>query len=151
VTREYVADADCRWRGGSSATGNEGTCTNAYPLPVEPPGMVTVEELEERLTDRLMAHGIYVQSVVEEGGALHVEYETVAPGDGVPGREVGRVINRLRDAREEGWEPTDVHGWVSDEDGTERGTWHAEEGWFHALAEGYISETDFSTLVLSTI
>lgn len=113
--------------------------------------MVTVAELDDRLTDRLMAHGIYVESVVEEGDALHVEYETVKPGESVPHREVGRICNRLREAREDGWEPTDVHGWVFDEDGTERGSWHADAGWFHALAEGYISETDFSTLVLSTI
>lgn len=112
---------------------------------------LTVAELEERLADQLMAHGIYVQTVEEHDGALHVEYETAAQGESVPHREVGRVLNQLREAREEGWEPTEVHGWVFDVDGGERGSWHAKEGWFHALAEGYLTETDFSTLVLTTI
>ncbi|MFB6172641.1 MAG: hypothetical protein ABEJ23_08920 [Haloarculaceae archaeon] len=112
-------------------------------------------DLDERF-DRLMGQGVYVTDVAYEDGALHVGHETVAP-EGVPGREVGRILAVLLDAREDGWEPTDVRGWVFDADaGSEgdrerRGTWRAEAGWFHALSEGYLSETDFSTLVLSTI
>lgn len=113
-------------------------------------GLAT-DELADRLENRLMAHGIYVEHVGEHEGALHVEYETASGGESVPHREVGRVVNELREAREDGWEPTDVHGWVEDVDGGERGSWHAKEGWFHALAEGYLTETDFSTLVLASI
>lgn len=112
------------------------------------------EDLADRF-DRLMGQGVYVTDVAYEDGALHVGHETVAP-QGVPGREVGRVLEVLISAREDGWEPTDVHGWVFDADtggeGRERrGSWRAKEGWFHALANGNLSETDFSTLVLSTL
>lgn len=110
--------------------------------------------LAERF-DRLMGQGVYITDVAYEDGTLHVAHETLAP-EGVPGREVGRVLEVLLDARADGWEPTDVHGWVYDADGDDgsrdrRGSWRAKEGWFHAFAEGYLSETDFSTLVLSTI
>lgn len=111
------------------------------------------DDLAERF-DRLMGQGVYVTDVAYEDGALHVAHETLAP-EGVPGREVGRVLEVLIAARGDGWEPTDVHGWVYDADATgsrdPRGSWRAKEGWFHAFAEGHLSETDFSTLVLSTI
>jgi len=112
-------------------------------------------DLEERF-ERLMGQGIYVTDVSHEDGALHVGHETVA-AEGVPGREAGRILDVLVEAHREGeWEPTDVHGWVFEAsegaaDREQRGTWRAEKGWFHALEDGTISETDFSTLVLSTI
>lgn len=112
-------------------------------------------EIAERF-ERLMGQGIYVTDVTEEDGTLHVGHETVAKS-GVPGREAGRILDVLVEAHQDDeWEPTDVHGWVfeaseDDEERDQRGTWRADEGWFHALANGNISETDFSTLVLSTI
>jgi hypothetical protein len=44
-----------------------------------------------------------------------------------------------------------VHARVVGLDGDERGSWHAKAGWFRALANGTIAETDFSTLVLRTV
>lgn len=126
------------------------------------------DDLVDRF-DRLMGQGVYVTDIAYEDGALHVGHETLA-AEGVPGREVGRILEVLLEARADGWEPTDVRGWVydADTDGEDRASgdvergrggatreprcsWRADEGWFHALAEGYLSETDFSTLVLSTI
>jgi len=110
------------------------------------------EEFARLLEDRLMSHGVYVTDYTREEETLHVRYETADGGEGVPKNEVGRLLNVLLDAREDGWEPTDLKGWVYDiDDDDPRGTWEAREGWIHALEEGYISETDFSTLVLSTV
>lgn len=115
-------------------------------------------DLEGRF-DRLMGQGVYVTDVTVEGGVLHVGHETLAER-GVPKREAGRILDVLVEAHQQGeWEPTEVRGWVFEadtegagDDGREqRGTWRAEPGWFRALANGNLSETDFSTLVVSTI
>ena len=113
--------------------------------------MVTDEELHDRLEERLMSHGIYVTDFAVNDDGLHVKYQTAAQGESVPHREVGRVLNVLLDAREDGWGPTDVHGWVTDLDDDERGSWRAEAGWMRALENENLSETDFSQLVLRTI
>jgi hypothetical protein len=111
-------------------------------------------DLHERLEDLLMGEGIYVTNFARRDGDIHIGYETTA-SEGIPHREIGRILTVLIEAREDGWEPCDVHGWVYDLDRSEgakpRGHWEAREGWFHALAEGDLSETDFSTLVLSTV
>ena len=118
---------------------------------------VSDEELAERLENRLMSHGVYVVDYTESEGQLHVAYETTSGGEGVARNEIGRLLNVLLDAREEGWEPRDVNAWVYDiekgdiSDRDPRGRWETREGWFHALEEGYLSETDFSALVLSTV
>ncbi|MFC7229077.1 hypothetical protein N0B31_16860 [Salinirubellus salinus] len=118
---------------------------------------VSDDELAERLEERLMSHGVYVVDYTESEGALHVAYETATKGEGVAKSEIGRLLNVLLDAREDGWEPRDVNAWVYDiEDGPvsdrdPKGRWEAREGWLYALEEGYLSETDFSTLVLSTV
>lgn len=113
------------------------------------------EELAEQLEQRLMSQGVYVNNYTRKDGVLHIGYETATGGEGVPKNEIGRLLNVLLDAREEGWEPSDVHAWVYDIEGEEdenpRGHWEAREGWMHALEAGHISETDFSTLVLSTV
>lgn len=119
-----------------------------------------------------MSQGIYVTDCTRTEGTLHVGYETMAPGEGVPQKEVGQLLNALLDLggvdtperdsvaafeRAGQWEPEDVQVWVfegageADEDRPQRGRFEVREGWFHALAVGYLSETDFSTLVLSTL
>lgn len=113
--------------------------------------MFSDEELHDRLENRLMSHGVYVTDFALDDDGLHVKYETAAQGESVPHREVGRVLNVFIDAREEGWDPVDIHGWVTDLDGEERGSWRAEAGWMRALENGNLSETDFSQLVLTTI
>ncbi|NHN58239.1 MULTISPECIES: hypothetical protein [Halorussus] len=109
-------------------------------------------ELRERLEQRLMSHGVYVTDLATDGGTLHIGYETAAPGDGVPHREVGRVLNRLLDLQaEEEWEPTDVRGSVTDLDGNRRGTWRADEEWLIAHDRGDVSDVELSQRVLDTI
>lgn len=102
----------------------------------------------DSMADELMAFGIYVEHREVHDGDLHIEYETTRDGDGVPRREAGRICQYLREAD---WEPRTVHGWVFDTDGNERGSWHAKAGWFEALERDLISETDFSTLLISSI
>jgi len=108
-------------------------------------------ELESRLDSRLMTRGLYLTSFARDEDGLHLAYETTAPGDGVPHREVGKVLTLLRDAREEGWTVETVHGTVCDLDGETRGTWRAEGDWLRALVEEDISEVEFSGRVLDTI
>lgn len=138
----------------------------ADDAPGAPDDTLAPGRIEEVLDTHLMSHGVYVTDCTRDERGLHVGYETLAPGDGVPTAEVGDVLNLLLDlAGIEGeereptavledageWAPEDVHGWVFDDDHEERGHWVAREGWFRALANRNISETDFSTLVISTI
>jgi hypothetical protein len=108
-------------------------------------------DLRERLEQRLMSHGVYVTDLDAVEGTLRIEYETATPGDGVPHREVGRVLNRLLAAHDDGWEPTDVRGVVSGIDGDRRGTWRADAEWLVAHADGDLSDVDLSQRVLDTI
>ena len=127
-------------------------------------------DLRERLEQRLMSHGVYVTDLDASEGTLRIEYETATPGDGVPHREVGRVLNRLLEAYDDGWDATDVRGVVSDIDdgeategprtsedersesaGTVRGTWRADGDWLVAHANDDISDVELSQRVLDTI
>lgn len=108
------------------------------------------DEIAERLDEQLMGVGIYVQDVETDEEVTRVEYETVAPGDGVPHRQMGRVINALRG--QDGWERTAVRGAVRDgDDGSLRGTWRAEREWLAALEAGELSQVDFSAKVIDSI
>ncbi|WP_136716498.1 hypothetical protein [Halorientalis salina] len=113
--------------------------------------MSVPDDQYERIENRLMSHGIYVTALDRDEAAVEITYETVHATDGVPHRDIGRVVNVLRDFREEGWEPVDVRGVVTDLDGEQLGSWHAEAEWFHELAAGEITETEFSGRVLDTI
>lgn len=108
-------------------------------------------DLRERLEQRLMSHGVYVTDLESRAGTLRIDYETATPGEGVPHREVGRVLNRLLTALDEGWEPTDVRGVVSGIEGEERGTWRADADWLLAHVDGDLSDVDLSQRVLDTI
>jgi hypothetical protein len=105
-------------------------------------------EVVERLEENLMSLGVYVERYAREDDTLHVEYETAA--DGLMQGNIGNVCIELVDAQEAGWGPRDVHFWVFDTDGGFHGEWKLSSGWLRALDNGTISETDFSTLVLST-
>lgn len=109
------------------------------------------ETLRERLEERLMSHGVYVTALETREGRLRIDYETAAPGEGVPHREVGRVLNRLLEAHGDGWEPTDVRGVVSGIEGEDRGTWRAEGEWLVAHARGELSDVELSQRVLDTV
>ena len=116
--------------------------------------MVSTAGVVDRLERRLMSLGVYVERHAVEsadgGETLHVEYETAA-GD-LTSSDVGNVCTELVAAHEDGWEPQDCHFWAFAVDGAGEflGDWAVREGWFHALDRGNLSETDFSTLVLST-
>ena len=108
-------------------------------------------DLRERLEQRLMSHGVYVTDLETRDGTLRVAYETATPGDGVPHREVGRVLLRLLEAHDRGWEATDVRGEVSGIEGEDRGTWRADADWLTAHANGDLSDVELSQRVLDTI
>jgi hypothetical protein len=118
-------------------------------------------EVVDRLERNLMSLGVYVEdhaveepeSADDEAGAddelvIHLEYETAAGG--LTQGDIGNVCTELVEAHEAGWDPQTVHCWVFNTDGGFHGEWEARAGWFRALGNGNISETDFSTLVLST-
>lgn len=117
------------------------------------------DDLREQLEQRLMSHGVYVTSLDRRAETLRIEYETATPGEGVPRREIGRVLNRLLDALDDGWEATDVRGAVyhidageDDESGDgQRGTWRAEADWLRAHDRGELSDVDLSQRVLDTV
>lgn len=110
--------------------------------------MASSTDVVDRLERNLMGQGIYVERTAREDDTLHVEYETAAGG--LARGDVGSVCSELVDAHETGWEPRDCRFWVFDTQGGFLGEWAVRAGWFRALRRGDISETDFSTLVLST-
>jgi len=113
--------------------------------------MSTPDERYERIENRLVSHGIYVTELDRGADPVEITYETLHAADGVPHGDIGRVVNVLRDFREQGWDPVDIRGIVTDLDGEKLGTWHAEADWFHDLAADDITETEFSQRVLDTI
>jgi len=104
-------------------------------------------EIVARLELNLMSLGIYVERHARESGTLHVEYETADAG--LTQADLGHVSTELRDAQDDGWEPEDCQFWVFDTEGGFHGKWLVRGGWLRALDRGNLTETDFSTLVLS--
>lgn len=113
--------------------------------------MTTPDDPYERMENRLMSHGIYVTDLDRGDESVEITYETVHGTEGVPHRDIGRVINVLREFREEGWDPVDVYGTVLNLDSEPLGSWEADADWFHELAADDITETEFSQRVLDTI
>lgn len=112
----------------------------------------TDDELLEQVSSRLMSQGVYVEAADREDGRLALEYETLAPGDGVPHQQIGTVINTFRDVIDRGWEPTTIEATVTDVDeGHRRGSWRMDEEWLRALEAGELSEVEFSGRVLDTL
>ncbi len=111
----------------------------------------TNDAVVEQVGYRLMGQGVYFESVEQSADRLEIEYETVAPGEGVPHRQIGRVITVFRDAIEEGWEPTTIEARATSTDGDCRGTWRMDEAWLAALESGELSEVEFSERVLDTL
>jgi hypothetical protein len=109
------------------------------------------EEVRERLEQRLMSHGVYVTNLDTDDGTLRIDYESATPGEGVPHREVGRVLNRLLALHDDGWTPTDVRAAVASIEGEERGTWRADREWLVGHARGEVSDVDLSQRVIETI
>lgn len=112
----------------------------------------TDDELLERVSNRLMGRGVYFEAAEREDDRLALEYQTVAPGDGVPHQQIGKVINAFRDLLDEGWEPTTIEATVVDASvDHRRGRWRMEEEWLRALEAGELSEVEFSGRVLDTL
>ncbi len=127
------------------------------------------EELGEVLETHLMGEGLYVTNCERHDGAVHIGYESPGIDEGVPRTQVGTMLRFLLDLagiETEGrdlsgipevgeWGPEDVEVWAFDDADpdarTTKGHYEVREGWFHALEQDYLSETDFSTLVLSTL
>ena len=108
---------------------------------MDTPGIV------DRLERNLMSLGVYVERHARESETLHIEYETADAG--LTKADLGNVCSELTDACEAGWEPENCHFWVFDTEGGFHGKWLVRGGWLRALDRGNITETDFSTLVLS--
>ena len=125
--------------------------------------------LGDVLETHLMAEGLYVTNCERHDGALHVGYESPGLGDEIPRTQVGTMLRLLLDLAgidtegrdpsgvpEAGtWEPETVEVWAFDDadkdERTSSSHFEIREGWFRALEAGHLSETDFSTLVLSTL
>jgi hypothetical protein len=110
--------------------------------------MGSTPRIVARLERTLMSLGVYVERHARDDGTLHVEYETAAAG--LTKGDIGNVCSELRSAHEEWWDPRDCRFWAFDTEGGFHGVWEVRAGWLRALDRGDISETDFSTLVLST-
>lgn len=112
----------------------------------------TDDEHLERVSNRLMGRGVYFEAADREEDRLAIEYRTVAPGDGVPHQQIGKVINAFRELLDEGWEPTTIEATVVNaDDDRRRGSWRMEESWLRALEAGELSEVEFSGRVLETL
>lgn len=112
----------------------------------------TDNEHLERVSNRLMGRGVYFEAADREEDRLAIEYGTVAPGDGVPHQQIGKVINAFRELLDEGWEPTTIEATVVNaDDDRRRGSWRMEESWLRALEAGELSEVEFSGRVLETL
>lgn len=112
----------------------------------------TDDEHLERVSNRLMGRGVYFEAADREEDRLEIEYGTVAPGDGVPHQQIGKVINAFRELLDEGWEPTTIEATVVNaDDDRRRGSWRMEESWLRALEAGELSEVEFSGRVLDTL
>lgn len=112
----------------------------------------TDDELLEQVSNRLTSQGVYLETADRDDDRLALEYETLAPGDGVPHQQIGTVINTFRDVIEQGWEPTTIVATVRDVDeDSRRGRWRMDEEWLRELEAGELSEVEFSGRVLDTL
>ncbi|APW98614.1 hypothetical protein CHINAEXTREME_12865 [Halobiforma lacisalsi AJ5] len=120
------------------------------------------------LENRLMSHGIYVEScqrldgdgegedgeIEASGGtrpAFALEYEAVAEPPVVTSDEVGAVVRTLLSiADEREWTPGRLEATSLTTDGDLRGRWHVEADWFDRLGIE-LSDVEFSERVLETV
>jgi|AntRauTorcE11898_2_1112593.scaffolds.fasta_scaffold00956_4 hypothetical protein len=119
-----------------------------------------VDDVEFALESRLMSDGIYVDEVnvppdgaTAEEATYELRYESIATAENgvIPHREVGTVINMFRELHEDDWQGADIDSVVTDLDGNVLGRWHVEQAWLAALADGELSEVDFSAKVIDSI
>ncbi|MEF8777241.1 MAG: hypothetical protein V5A43_12175, partial [Haloarculaceae archaeon] len=95
------------------------------------------DDLEFQLESRLTSHGVYVDEVTVGDESLEVVYESMAADEGaIPHREIGRVINVVRDLHPPGWRGVDIEAVVTDLEGRDLGRWSVEQGWIARLHDG---------------
>jgi hypothetical protein len=135
----------CVWYVSSNMNG--ATTESHYTCRTQTRGMpLDTEQFEARL----VSHGVYVTSLTHGENALDLEYESVKAGqtDQIPHQEIGRVINVYRDLTDES---IAIQALVTDLDGDSIGTWRVNAKWLRTLADGTLTEVEFSQQVLETI
>lgn len=101
--------------------------------------------------ETLRGHGIDVESL-DGNDPLELTYTTAFPGQRIHEKEAGRACNAFIELVErDAWEPTGVEATVLRAPGDVLGTWAADGAWFAAVADGELSETEFSARVLDTM
>lgn len=112
------------------------------------------EDREFALESRLTNHGCYLREVAEAGDAYRLTYQSAAADQHgeVPRQQVGDVVNVFRTLFDEvGWPVRGVDATVTDLDDEELGRWRADAEWFEALADGELTEVEFSRRVLDSL
>lgn len=112
------------------------------------------DDREFALESRLTNHGCYLQEVAVDGGAYRLTYQSAAADQNgeVPHQQVGDVVNVFRTLfDEEDWPVRAVDATVTDLDDATLGTWRAEAEWFEGLADGDLTEVEFSRRVLAAL
>jgi hypothetical protein len=106
--------------------------------------------LESRLTN----NGCYLREVAVEDDAYVVTYQSVAADQHgeVPYQQVGDVVNVFRTLFDEAdWPVRTVDATVVDLDDDVLGSWRADADWFRGLADGDLTEVEFSRRVVASL
>ncbi len=111
------------------------------------------EDREFALESRLTNHGCYLREVAVED-AYHLTYQSAAADQHgeIPHQQVGDIVNVFRKLfADAGWPVRSVEATVTDLDDEPLGSWRAEHAWFDALAEGDMTEVEFSRRVVDSL
>jgi hypothetical protein len=106
--------------------------------------------LESRLTN----NGCYLESIAVADDAYEVTYQSVAAGQHgeIPHQQVGDVVNVFRTLFDEhDWAVRSVEATVTTLDDEVLGSWRADADWFAALADGDLTEVEFSRRVVASL
>jgi len=112
------------------------------------------EDREFALESRLTNHGCYLREAAVDDDGYHVTYQSAAADANgeIPHQQVGDVVNDFRklfDRRD--WPVRSVEATVTDLDDDPLGSWRAERSWFVALADGDLTEVEFSERLLDSL
>ncbi|MCD2199771.1 hypothetical protein LPA44_07660 [Halobacterium sp. KA-4] len=112
------------------------------------------EDREFALESRLTNHGCYLREVAESGDTCHLTYQSAAADQHgeIPQQQVGDIVNVFRKLfADAGWSVRSVEATVTDLDDEPLGSWRAEQEWFDALADGTMTEVEFSRRVVDSL
>jgi hypothetical protein len=114
--------------------------------------MHTDDEFAYQLESRLMGQGLYLSELAYLDSGYRIEYESLSADRGaMPQSELGDVINIFRDVLEDDWPGTAIEAVITDFEGQPVAEWHVRAAWSTLLAEGDLSEIEFSDRVLGTL